>query len=79
MPLIHIDRNMIEKCWQFSTDSAGTQQAVEYGQKNSRPRDVAEIARDNMIGKLGEAAVQLFLQKHGIDIKLDFAIYPRGR
>ena len=46
MPLIHIDRNMIEKCWQFSTDSAGTQQAVEYGQKNSRPRDVAEIARD---------------------------------
>ena len=64
MPLIHIDRNMIEKCWQFSTDSAGTQQAVEYGQKNSRPRDVAEIARDNIL--------KVVQNRHDTQVKMTF-------
>lgn len=79
MPLIHIDGKMIEKCWQFSKAGAVTQRPVEYGRKNGRSRAPAEIARDNMIGKLGEAAVQKFLQMHGIDVKLDFDVYPRGR
>ena len=73
-----IPKEKIEECWAFSRESAKSQQSFEFGVENSHHRPTDEIARDNMIGKLGEVAVQQLLSEFDIDVSLDMSIYEVG-
>ncbi len=67
------------KCIEFSKKSAESQQAIEFGQRDTKPRNTSEIARDNLIGKMAEAAVSRMLREEfGIHYPVNFDIYPRG-
>ncbi len=67
------------KCIEFSKKSAESQQAIEFGQRDTKPRNTSEIARDNLIGKMTEAAVSRMLREEfGIHYPVNFDIYPRG-
>ena len=64
-------------CDLFSKESAKTQQAVEFGQKRTKPRSVEEIARDTMIGKMAEAAVARVLWRdYKQHLPINYQIYP---
>ena len=77
--IIELSEYNMQQCALFSHESALTQQRVEFGQKTTKERPLAEIARDNMIGKMGEVAFQKFLyQRFGIKTPVNFDIYPRG-
>lgn len=70
----------INRCIDFSTQSAATQQAVEFGQHTTKERSTKEISRDTLIGKIAETAFsKLLKENYGIDVPLDFNCYPRGR
>lgn len=70
----------LERCREFSTRSASSQQAIEFGQHTTKARAVKEIARDNLIGKIAEAAFsKMMKENYGIDVPLDFNYYPRGQ
>lgn len=70
----------INRCIDFSTQSAATQQAVEFGQHTTKERSTKEISRDTLIGKIAETAFsKLMKENYGIDVPLDFNCYPRGR
>lgn len=75
---IVLDKKAIEKCWQFAIKSAETQRPDAHGEQDSYRRSVEEIAKDTVIGKLGEVAVQSFFKEKGISFELDFEIYDRG-
>lgn len=69
----------MEKCISFSRKSAETQQAIEFGQRDTIPRKTQEIARDNLIGKMAEVAIARMLREDfGIHFPVNFEIYPRG-
>lgn len=69
-----------EKSKDFSVRSARTQQAIEFGQSDTKAREFSEIARDNMIGKMAEIAFARMLKEDfGIDVPLDFEVYERGK
>ena len=69
----------MRKCTVFSNKSAETQQAIEFGQKDTKARLVKEIARDNLIGKMAEVAVARMLRdEYRIHVPVIFDIYPRG-
>ena len=69
----------MEKCLDFSKASAESQQAIEFGQRDTNPRPSKEIARDNLIGKMAEVAVARMLrEEYGIHFPVNFDIYPRG-
>jgi hypothetical protein len=66
-------------CRMFSQESALTQQRIEFGQRSTKERRLSEIARDNLIGKMGEVAVSKYLYRQwGIKAPVNFDIYPRG-
>lgn len=68
-----------KKCVDFSYRSAESQQSIEFGNHRTKARTTAELARDNLIGKLAEVAFSYVLHRtYGIQIDLDFNIYPRG-
>ncbi len=69
-------------CIEFSRNSAPTQQDIEFGQKDIKARDVDEIARDNLIGKIAEVAFKKIIEENYSEIgeiPLDFEVYERGR
>ncbi|MBP5474803.1 MAG: hypothetical protein J6X83_00860 [Methanomicrobium sp.] len=67
-------------CSLFAEESAKTQQEIEFGNKETTPRSVKEICRDNMIGKIAEAAVvTMAWQEYGIRIPVNYEVYPRGQ
>lgn len=69
-------------CVEFSEQSAPTQQDIEFGQNDIKARDVKEIARDNLIGKIAEVAFKRIIEKNYPDageIPLDFSVYERGK
>ena len=69
----------MQKCIDFSKRSAESQQPIEFGQKDTKARPVDEIARDNLIGKMAEAAVARMLrEEYKIHVPVNFEIYPRG-
>ena len=69
----------LQKCIDFSEESAKSQQQIEFGQKDTNPRTIKEIARDNLIGKMAEVAVSRMLrEEYGIHFPVNFDIYPRG-
>jgi hypothetical protein len=79
MVRIELPKGDLVECGVFSVLSARTQQDIEFGDKSTKPRDVMEIARDNLIGKLAEKAFANFLRdEFEITVDLDFGIYPRG-
>lgn len=71
----------MECCIAFSEQSAPTQQDIEFGQHDIKARDVKEIARDNLIGKIAEVAfkriVETYYPEAG-EIPLNFFVYERG-
>ena len=68
-----------EKCVEFAKRCALNQQQIEFGQADTKPRDTAEISRDNLIGKMAEVAfAKMVRERCGIEIELDFNYYPRG-
>ena len=77
---IRLTPRELQKCFDFSVESAGTQQAIEFGQSTTAERKLKEIARDNLIGKMAEVAVVKMLKEDfGIDVPLDFDVYDRGK
>lgn len=67
------------RCIAFSKKSAESQQAIEFGQSDTVPRKTAEIARDNLIGKMAEVAVTRMLREDfNLHFTVNFDIYPRG-
>lgn len=70
----------LQKSKDFSVRSAQTQQAIEFGQSDTKARDISEIARDNMIGKMAEIAFSRMLKEDfNIEIPIDFEVYERGK
>lgn len=63
----------------FAKKCARNQQQIEFGQADTEPRDKAEISRENLIGKMAEAAFAKMLHnRYEIEVELDFNYYPRG-
>ena len=78
--IIRLNDHEYEQCLAFAQTCALNQQRIEFGQSDTLPRATSEISRDNMIGKMAEVAFAKMLHKrYGIDIKLDFNYYPRGK
>lgn len=78
--LIKLDEQEFERCLEFSHRCAQNQQQIEFGQADTKPRSIAEIGRDNLIGKMAEVAFAKMLRERcGIEIDLDFNYYPRGK
>lgn len=77
--VITLTPDEMQKCVDFSQKSAETQQDIEFGQKDTKPRPTKEIARDNLIGKMAEVAVlRMLREKYGIHYPVNYEIYPRG-
>lgn len=77
--VITLTPDEMQKCVEFSQKSAETQQDIEFGQKDTKPRPTKEIARDNLIGKMAEVAVlRMLREKYGIHYPVNYEIYPRG-
>ena len=71
--MIVLSEYELEKCKKFSIKSAKNQQAIEFGQSDTKARSETEIARDNLIGKMAEVAFARMLKEDfEIDIPLDF-------
>lgn len=66
-------------CKLFSEESAKSQQRIEFGEKKTEPRSIKEIARDNLIGKMAEAAVCNILHECGdTQAAVNYEVLPRG-
>ena len=77
---ITLNEQEFAKCVEFAKKCALNQQQIEFGQSDTKPRDTAEISRDNLIGKMAEVAFAKMLHERcDIEIELDFNYYPRGK
>lgn len=77
---IQLSSEELQKCINFSKESAPNQQAIEFGQRTTAARSTQEIARDNLIGKIAEVAFsKMMKENYGIDVPLDFNYYPLGQ
>ena len=77
---IRLTQEELELCIDFARRSAPTQQRIEFGSHDTMPRDPKEVARDNLIGKIAEVAFSKMMKaNYGLDIPLDFEVYPRGQ
>lgn len=77
---IEITEKELEDCIDFAKKSAPTQQDIEFGQHDTEARPVKEISKDTLIGKIAEVAFSKIMhENYGLDIKLDFNVYPRGQ
>lgn len=63
-------------CKLFSAESAKTQQRHEFGEKATLARSLNEIARDNLIGKMAEAAIANVLHEFGEHRPVNYEVYP---
>ena len=78
--IITLTKEELDRCKDFSQRSAETQQAIEFGQSDTKARSVSEIARDNLIGKMAEVAFARMLKEDfDVDVPLDFNVYARGK
>lgn len=75
-----LNEEELRKCIEFSNKSAPNQQSIEFGQHTTQARNVREVARDNLIGKIAEVAFsKMMKENYGIEVPLDFNYYPRGQ
>jgi len=78
--LVALNPQELERCAAFSRTCAENQQEIEFGQSDTVPRKVREIARDNLIGKIAEVAfAKMLSERHNLEAALDFEYYPRGK
>ena len=78
--IITLTAEELERCKEFSIQSAKSQQTIEFGQSDTKARSIAEVARDNLIGKMAEVAFARMLKEDfNIEIPLDFNVYARGK
>lgn len=79
MKTVDLSEYDMKRCSDFALESAKSQQSIEFGQRDTSPRKMNEIARDNMIGKMAEVAVTRMLREDfGLHYVANFDIYPRG-
>lgn len=77
---IEITEQELKQCIEFAKSSAPTQQDIEFGQHDIIARSTDEVSRDTLIGKIAEVAfAKMMHENYGIDIDLDFEVYPRGQ
>lgn len=77
---IQLTQEELARCIAFAKGSAPNQQRIEFGSRETKPRSVSEIARDNLIGKISEVAFSKMMQaNYGLTVPLDFDFYPRGQ
>lgn len=77
---IRLSQEELARCIAFARDSAPNQQTIEFGDHETKSRQLNEVARDNLIGKIAEAAFHKMMKaNYGLDVALDFNLYPRGR
>lgn len=77
---IRLNGQEFQTCVAFAKKCALNQQEIEFGQADTKPRGTAEISRDNLIGKMAEAAfAKMARERYGKEVKLDFNYYPRGK
>lgn len=77
--VIWLTEEELGRCGEFSLRCAEQQQQIEFGQSDTAPRGVAEIGRDNLIGKIAEVAfAKMLRERYGLAVELDFNYYPRG-
>ena len=77
---IRLSQDELDRCIEFAQKSAPNQQAIEFGQRTTKPRGTCEIARDNLIGEIAEVAFsKMMKENYDIDVPLDFNYYPRGQ
>ena len=77
--VIWLTEEELGRCREFSLRCAEQQQQIEFGQSDTAPRGVAEIGRDNLIGKIAEVAfAKMLRERYGLAVELDFNYYPRG-
>lgn len=77
---VELSDYQLNMCTLFADESAKTQQQIEFGNKRTTPRNEKEISRDNLIGKMAEAAVVTMMwQNYGVRIPTNYEVYPRGR
>ena len=77
---IRLSQEELDRCIEFSKKSAPNQQAIEFGQRTTKPRGTNEIARDNLIGKIAEVAFsKMMKENYSISVPLDFNYYPLGQ
>lgn len=76
--IVRLTDYQMKLCKLFSEESAKTQQRIEFGQRGTE-RTINEIAKDNLIGKMGEAAVAKMLnEEFHLHVPTNFEIYQRG-
>lgn len=69
----------LRQCREFARQSAPTQQHIEFGQDTTDERLDDEVGRDTLIGKIAEVAFsKVMKENYGLEVPLDFRIYPRG-
>lgn len=78
-PTITLTESEYRRCFDFSQESARSQQAIEFGQRDTKPRSEREIARDNLIGKMAEVAVvKMLRERFHLHLPINYEVYPRG-
>lgn len=78
--IIELNKKELDLCCEFSYKCALNQQSIEFGQSDTAARSSKEIGRDNLIGKVAEAAfAKMMKNRFNTDIELDFEYYPRGK
>lgn len=66
----------LQACERFAFESAATQREIEFGNRATSPRPSAEVARDTLIGKIAEVGFAKHMLTMGVEVALDFNIYP---
>lgn len=61
---IRLSQEELDRCIEFAKKSAPNQQAIEFGQRTTKPRGTNEIARDNLIGKIAEVAFSKMMKEN---------------
>jgi len=76
---IELSEYQFTLCKLFSEESAKTQQRIEFGEISTGQRSIAEVTRDNLIGKMAEAAIcSMLWSDFGLRIPVNYDVYPRG-
>lgn len=77
--LAALDEQKFNQCVDFAKKCIQNQQQIELGQADTKPRDEAEISRNNLIGKMTEAVfAKMFHNRYRIEVELDFNYYLIG-
>ena len=74
--IVELTEDEIQKCKEFSEQCTQNQQKIKFNGRWISKWKIAEITRDNMIGKIAEVAFSKMMEQYGISLDLDFNINP---